>query len=114
MAPIAIIGGGPSGLMLARLLEHHSIDYIIYERDVSANFTPDQQGGSLDLHATTGQEAMKRAGLKEEFEKQARRGEKTLLVDKEGKQLLVFGEQERDAPKLTVHNCVVFSQSQCL
>lgn len=34
---IAIIGGGPCGLTLARLLERKGIDYTVYERDATEN-----------------------------------------------------------------------------
>jgi len=58
---VAIIGAGPVGLTMARLLQQNNIDVIVYERDI------DQQariwGGTLDLHKNSGQEAMKKAGL---------------------------------------------------
>ncbi|KAI3324200.1 FAD/NAD(P)-binding domain-containing protein [Xylariaceae sp. AK1471] len=73
-APIAIIGGGPSGLTLARLLQIANIPYIVFERDPQDSSDESQsQGGTLDLHAKTGQLALKVAGLKDEFEKLARR-----------------------------------------
>ncbi|RSL91504.1 hypothetical protein CDV31_015442 [Fusarium ambrosium] len=91
MAPqIAIIGGGPSGLTLARLLECNNIDYVVYERNISENSHPGQ-GGSLDIHGATGQEAPKRGGLSAEFEKLARRDATVAQVaDKTGKQLVKF------------------------
>jgi 2-polyprenyl-6-methoxyphenol hydroxylase-like FAD-dependent oxidoreductase len=65
---IAIIGGGPSGLLLARLLEVNGFtNYLVFERDASEVPEPGQQGGTLDLHEATGQLALKRAGLFEEF-----------------------------------------------
>jgi 2-polyprenyl-6-methoxyphenol hydroxylase-like FAD-dependent oxidoreductase len=67
---IAIIGGGPSGLVFARLLEVNGItDYVVFERDESSTPLPGQQGGTLDLHSTSGQLALKRAGLFEKFSK---------------------------------------------
>ncbi|RMJ03362.1 hypothetical protein CDV36_015109 [Fusarium kuroshium] len=100
MAPqIAIIGGGPSGLTLARLLECNNIDYVVYERNISEN-SPPGQGGSLDIHGATGQEALRRGGLSAEFKKLARRDATVAQVaDKTGKQLVKFGEG-RDAPEI--------------
>ncbi|KAI1750253.1 monooxygenase [Xylaria castorea] len=71
-APIAIVGGGPCGLTFARLLELAGMDYVVFERDVSAEPKSDQQGGSLDIHPGTGQAALEAAGLKGEFETLAR------------------------------------------
>ncbi len=62
---IAIVGGGPGGLMLARLLQMRGIMPILFERDADADERP--QGGSLDLHPKTGQRAMRLAGLESEF-----------------------------------------------
>ncbi|KAJ5185840.1 Monooxygenase FAD-binding [Penicillium cf. griseofulvum] len=65
---IAIIGGGPSGLVLARLLEVNGItDYVVFERNKSSTPGPNEQGGTLDLHRDSGQEALRRAGLFDKF-----------------------------------------------
>lgn len=58
---IAIIGGGPVGLTMASLLQQNGIDITVYERDTD----PEARiwGGTLDLHKSSGQEAMKKAGL---------------------------------------------------
>ncbi len=69
-ASIAIIGGGPGGLMLACLLQRAGRAVTIFERDAHAGERP--QGGSLDLHAETGQHAMRLAGLEAEFMAEAR------------------------------------------
>lgn len=99
-APIAIVGGGPCGLTFARLLETAGIDYVIFERDISAENALQFQGGTLDLHGETGQEALRRAGLIEEFEKLARRDATTLTVqDFRGNLRKTFGEG-RDAPEI--------------
>ncbi len=95
--PIAIIGGGPSGLAFARLLQINGIDFVVYERDPTRN--TEGQGGSLDIHASTGQLVMKQAGLMEAFEKHARReGSAAVLLDKAGNELLNFGRPE--APEI--------------
>ena len=55
---VAIIGGGPVGLTMAK---YYSKTFLVYERD------NDREarifGGTLDLHKGSGQEAMKKAGL---------------------------------------------------
>lgn len=88
---IGIVGGGLGGLMLARLLQQGGIDVTVFERDAHAGERP--QGGSLDLHAGTGQRAMRAAGLEEEFTAAARpedQGDRlydeagTLLFDRDG------------------------------
>ncbi|KAK6064123.1 hypothetical protein SCUP234_13128 [Seiridium cupressi] len=96
--PIAIIGGGPCGLTLARLLECKGIDYVLYERS-EADFS--QQGGSLDLHTHTGQRALKDAGLFDEFKKHARYADQRFRIfDRLGKQWLSMGGESRDAPEI--------------
>ncbi|RAK87790.1 FAD/NAD(P)-binding domain-containing protein [Aspergillus costaricaensis CBS 115574] len=99
-APIAIVGGGPCGLTFARLLETAGIDYVVFERDTSPENALQFQGGTLDLHGDTGQEALRRAGLIEEFEKLARRDATTVIVqDFRGNLRKRFGEG-RDAPEI--------------
>ena len=58
---IAIIGAGPVGLTMAKLSQQNDIDVTVYERDTG----PQARiwGGTLDLHKSSGQEAMKKAGL---------------------------------------------------
>lgn len=88
---IAIVGGGPGGLMLARLLQRRGMSPVVFERDTHAGERP--QGGSLDLHGETGQRAVVLAGLEAEFAAAARpedQGDRlyapdgTLLYDREG------------------------------
>lgn len=95
---IAIIGSGPGGLTLARLLECKGIDYVVYERDESE--TSPRSGGSLDIHPLTGQQALRECGLFDEFKRYARYDDTLFtLADKLGKQLLQMG-QDRDAPEI--------------
>ncbi|KAK3722522.1 hypothetical protein LTR37_002514 [Vermiconidia calcicola] len=80
---IAIIGAGPSGCMLARLLQHskQDISVTVFEGEASIDFR--SQGGTLDLHVKTGQAALKAGALFDEFEKHCRYdGEAIKLCDK--------------------------------
>jgi len=78
---IAIVGGGPAGLVLARLLQLKRADVNVYERDLNKNVRV--QGATLDLHEGTGLEALKRADLLDEFYKHHRPvASKMRLVDK--------------------------------
>lgn len=78
---IAIVGAGMAGLTLARLLQLQNAEVKVFERDFDQNVRV--QGSTLDLHEGTGLEAMKRAGLLEEFYKHHRvDASKMLLVDR--------------------------------
>lgn len=58
---VAIIGAGPVGLTLARLLQQQEGSVTVYERD--ANAQARIWGGTLDLEEATGQLALHQAGL---------------------------------------------------
>ena len=62
---IAIIGGGPVGLTMARLIQQRGGDVSVYERDKDAQTRI--FGGTLDLHQASGQAAMNKAGLLESY-----------------------------------------------
>ncbi|WP_158826648.1 FAD-dependent oxidoreductase [Mucilaginibacter lacusdianchii] len=62
---IAIVGGGPGGLTLARLLQLAGADVKVYERDAGKEVRV--QGATLDLHEESGLEALRRAGLIDAF-----------------------------------------------
>ena len=62
---IAIIGGGPGGLTLAKLLQQKGIDVNVYERDNNRNVRV--QGATLDLHYESGLKALETAGLMDAF-----------------------------------------------
>lgn len=79
---VAIVGGGVGGLTLARLLQMQNVEVNVYERDINREVRV--QGSTLDLHEGTGLEAMKRAGLLQEFYKQHRpTASKLLVVDQD-------------------------------
>lgn len=62
---VAIVGGGPGGLTLARLLQMKGVDVNVYERDRDENARV--QGSPLDLHDESGLAALSQANLLEEF-----------------------------------------------
>ena len=62
---IAIIGAGPAGCMLGRLLHLANIEATIFEAEESCNFR--SQGGTLDLSKKSGIAAIKAAGLYDEY-----------------------------------------------
>jgi len=64
-ARIDIVGAGPGGLTLARILQRHDITVTIHDRDAGPDAR--NQGGTLDLHADNGQIALREAGLLEDF-----------------------------------------------
>lgn len=64
-----IIGAGPVGLTMARLLQQNGIDVTVYERDKDPKARI--WGGTLDLHKGSGQDAMQKAGLLETYYKMA-------------------------------------------
>ncbi|BAV05384.1 2-polyprenyl-6-methoxyphenol hydroxylase [Filimonas lacunae] len=80
---IAIIGGGPGGLTLARLLQLKGANVQVYERDVNAGVR--QQGATLDLHEESGLKALEQAGLMDAFKQYFRPGaDKTRVTDAKG------------------------------
>jgi tetracycline resistance monooxygenase len=62
---VAIIGAGPVGLTMARLLQQEGIAVTVYERDKD----PQARiwGGTLDLHRHSGQQALQKAGLLQNY-----------------------------------------------
>lgn len=62
---VAIIGAGPVGLTLARLLQQAEVEVTVYERDKDPQTRV--WGGTLDLHKDSGQKAMKKAGLLDRY-----------------------------------------------
>ncbi|MFC4047503.1 FAD-dependent oxidoreductase [Dactylosporangium siamense] len=83
MMRIAIAGGGLGGLTLARILHRHGIDTVVYERE--ADRSTRAQGGMLDLHPESGQQALADAGLTGRFRSEARpEGEEHRILDPAG------------------------------
>jgi 2-polyprenyl-6-methoxyphenol hydroxylase-like FAD-dependent oxidoreductase/NAD(P)H-dependent FMN reductase len=90
--PIAIIGGGLSGLTLARVLHVNGIEAAVF--DLEPGPEARGQGGMLDIHEDTGQSALWAAGLYEEFRELIHTGgQATRVLDSRG---VVHLEQEDD------------------
>ncbi len=97
---VAIIGAGPVGLTMARLLQQKGIEVTVYERDKDAQTRI--WGGTLDLHMGSGQEAMKKAGLLENYYKMAKPMGRT-IADTEGNVLFSkksAPEEQYDNPEI--------------
>ncbi len=99
---VAIIGGGPGGLTLARLLQMNGVDVKVYERDYDKNARP--KGATLDLHEESGLAALREAGLMDAFNRNYRPGaDKLRIVDKNGR--IIFDDstdqrEETDRPEI--------------
>jgi len=91
---IAIIGGGPGGLTLARLLQMNGADVKVYERDASKDAR--MQGATLDLHEESGLNALTHAGLMEAFMANYRPGaDQMRITDKHA--TILFDDDENEA-----------------
>jgi 2-polyprenyl-6-methoxyphenol hydroxylase-like FAD-dependent oxidoreductase len=79
---IAIIGAGPGGMTLARILHIKGVKSTVFEADSHALARP--QGGTLDLDPASGQFALRQAGLLDEFRRLARYEDQGMrLLDKD-------------------------------
>ncbi|HTA82089.1 MAG TPA: NAD(P)/FAD-dependent oxidoreductase [Bacteroidia bacterium] len=88
---IAIIGAGPGGLTLARLLQLQGANVKVYERDI--NKEARVQGSPLDMHEESGWVALRKANLTEEFKKNVRKGaDKKIIVNERAE--IIFSDHE--------------------
>jgi FAD-dependent monooxygenase len=60
-----IVGGGPVGLILARILSHHGVGSVLFERNETTTSWP-----KMDLTNARSMELFKRIGLADELRKQ--------------------------------------------
>jgi 2-polyprenyl-6-methoxyphenol hydroxylase-like FAD-dependent oxidoreductase len=88
---IAIVGGGPGGLTLARLLQLKGANVKVYERDLNRDARV--QGSPLDMHEGSGYVALQKANLLEEFNKSIRLGaDKKIIVNEHAE--IIFSDHE--------------------
>ncbi|PXX46515.1 FAD-dependent oxidoreductase [Undibacterium pigrum] len=97
---IAIIGAGPGGLTLARLLQMHGAKVKVFERDI--NQFARVQGATLNLNEGSGLSALRAAGLMEAFELAYRPGaEKMLFVDAQAAVIIdELDSESNDRPEI--------------
>src|ERR1700733_5558171 len=88
---IAIVGGGPGGLTLARLLQLNGANVKVYERDLNKDARV--QGTTLDLHDESGLKALRQGQLLDEFKKNYRPGaDRMMIVNEHGE--IFFSDPE--------------------
>ncbi|MER6472301.1 FAD-dependent oxidoreductase [Streptomyces collinus] len=75
---IAVIGAGLGGLALARVLHVHGVEAAVFDLDASP--AARTQGGMLDIHDDSGQEALRAAGLHARFLTRTHRGGQAVRV----------------------------------
>ncbi len=88
---IAIVGGGPGGLTLARLLQLKGANVKLYERD----FNKDARlvGSPLDMHEGSGLTALRKANLLNAFKKKFRPGANRMVIANERAEIF-FSDHE--------------------
>lgn len=80
---VVIVGAGPGGLTLARILQLKGVEVKVYERESSIDVR--SQGGTLDLHVESGQYALQTAELFDKALPLFRpEGQDTRIIDKSG------------------------------
>ncbi|MCM3805346.1 FAD-dependent monooxygenase [Streptomyces sp. DR7-3] len=98
---ICVVGAGPAGLTCARVLQGNGIGVTVYDADDAVDSR--DPGGTLDLHADSGQIALADAGLLDAFMAQARpEGQAKARRDHHGTVLAEFtpGPGDEAAPEI--------------
>lgn len=98
---LAVIGAGPGGLTLARVVQRHGVPVTVYDRD--AGPTVRDQGGTLDMQRDTGQVALAAAGPLTAFFAHSRpEGQDGRMLDQHGTVLAetTAAPDEREKPEI--------------
>ena len=92
---IAIVGGGPGGLILARLLQLKGANVKVYERD----FNKDARmiGSPLDMHEESGMAALRKANLVDEFKKNFHPGADKMVIVNERAEIFFSDHETKPA-----------------
>jgi 2-polyprenyl-6-methoxyphenol hydroxylase-like FAD-dependent oxidoreductase len=91
---IGIVGGGPSGLTLARLLQQKGANVNVYERDLNKDARV--QGSPLDMHEGSGSAAIRKANLSDEFTMNIRQGaDKKIMVNERAE--IIFSDHHTNS-----------------
>jgi len=93
---VAIVGGGPGGLILAGLLQLSGCEVKVYERDESQRSRV--QGAIVDLHFESGLKAIQAAGLTEAFKKRYMVGADKFRLADPGGTILIDEERTTSGP----------------
>ncbi|KAL1948158.1 hypothetical protein VTO73DRAFT_12233 [Trametes versicolor] len=97
---IAIVGGGPAGLVVLLTLHKRGIPATLYEREASSESRA-HLGGMLDLEWESGQLALRENGMEDSFRKYARRDAQEFRVGgKDGVVLLHHDDANPDSDDL--------------
>jgi tetracycline 11a-monooxygenase, tetracycline resistance protein len=97
---VIIIGAGPVGLTLAKLLQQVEVDVTVFERDKDSQARI--WGGTLDLHKGTGLDAMQKANLLKSYFSVAIPMGRT-ITDQQGNQLFSI-KPALDNPEINRNN----------
>lgn len=92
---IAITGGGPGGLTLARLLQLKGADVKVYERDLNKDAR--LIGSPLDMHEESGLAAIRKADLLDEFKRKYRPGADRMLIVNEQAEIFFSDHENKPA-----------------
>lgn len=81
--PITVVGAGLGGLALARVLQTHGVQAVVLDAEASREART--QGGMLDMHADSGQAALRAAGLYDKFRDRVHVGGQAMrILDRTG------------------------------
>jgi 2-polyprenyl-6-methoxyphenol hydroxylase-like FAD-dependent oxidoreductase len=90
---VAIVGGGPGGLTLARLLQLKGVAVKLYERDLNEDARV--QGGPLDLHEASGLAAIRKAELLLQFKNNFLPGADKMVIANEDAEILYSDHESK-------------------
>src|SRR5271154_2801040 len=95
---VAVVGAGLGGVTLASILQKQGVKVTVYERETSS--VSRNQGGTLDIHAESGQRALELAGLTQAFCKIAHpEADEMKIIDQNGNVVYDDSDETEGGPK---------------